>query len=262
MSDALEAIHAGSLIVDDIQDGSRERRGAPSLHEIFGVPLALNAGNWLYFQPFEWIRALGLPDATELALYRLCHETMYKAHMGQAIDLGSKIHEAPREHVRSICLSSLEMKTGALMRMAILSGAILGGASPSRVSALSGFGSEFGVALQMFDDIGNFCLPSKDPKRFEDLRLKRPTWLWAIAAEQGEDAFSRFKLAVEALPDEAALMSWVREVGFVNQARLEAEDFLESTLNRLHRELEVPERFSTGLQLLHDLSERIRTSYG
>src|SRR5262245_53682692 len=48
-SNAVESIHAGSLVIDDIQDGSVLRRGAPTLHREIGVPLALNAGNWLYF---------------------------------------------------------------------------------------------------------------------------------------------------------------------------------------------------------------------
>ena len=48
---SVEALHAGSLVVDDIQDGSQERRGAPALHLQHGVARALNAGNWLYFWP-------------------------------------------------------------------------------------------------------------------------------------------------------------------------------------------------------------------
>lgn len=44
----IEVIHAGSLIVDDIEDGSTQRRGGPCLHLLHGVPLALNAGTWMY----------------------------------------------------------------------------------------------------------------------------------------------------------------------------------------------------------------------
>ncbi|HLN87524.1 MAG TPA: polyprenyl synthetase family protein, partial [Candidatus Limnocylindrales bacterium] len=63
----LELIHAGSLIVDDIEDGSQMRRGTPALHVRHGVPLALNAGNWLYFWPFQLVADLGLPKETTLA---------------------------------------------------------------------------------------------------------------------------------------------------------------------------------------------------
>ena len=45
----VEIIHAGSLIVDDIEDGSTQRRGAPCRPPAYGVPLALNGANWMYF---------------------------------------------------------------------------------------------------------------------------------------------------------------------------------------------------------------------
>jgi hypothetical protein len=55
----VELLHAGSLIVDDIEDGSHVRRGAPTLHEIYGTALALNTGNWMYFWPLALIDRLG-----------------------------------------------------------------------------------------------------------------------------------------------------------------------------------------------------------
>src|SRR5262245_42361449 len=48
-AEVVELIHAGSLVVDDIEDGSMIRRGRPALHIRYGLPTALNAGNWLYF---------------------------------------------------------------------------------------------------------------------------------------------------------------------------------------------------------------------
>ena len=52
-SELLEALHAASLIIDDIQDDSEQRRGEPTVHRKHGMPLALNAGNWLYFWPLQ-----------------------------------------------------------------------------------------------------------------------------------------------------------------------------------------------------------------
>src|SRR5918999_2317484 len=60
-AEVVELLHAGSLIIDDIEDGSPVRRGRPALHIQFGIPLALNAGNWLYFWPFELLRETELP---------------------------------------------------------------------------------------------------------------------------------------------------------------------------------------------------------
>ena len=250
---ALEAIHAGSLVVDDIQDGSKERRGHPSLHESYGVPLALNTGNALYFQPFTWIRELELDEHTELSLYRLFHEAMLKAHLGQAIDLGAKIERASRESVPDICLQSLQLKTGALTALAITSGAALAQASDQEIERLREFGMRFGVALQMFDDIGNLSLPLSNPKRFEDFRLLRPTWIWASVASNASDSdYSDFLAAVRELPNEANLLAWLKRFQSVERARAEAELYLVET------------KLSLGLSVskIDSLFERIRTSYG
>src|SRR5216684_8172519 len=44
---AIELLHNALLIHDDIEDGSEERRGRPTLHKLHGVPLALHAGDTL-----------------------------------------------------------------------------------------------------------------------------------------------------------------------------------------------------------------------
>src|SRR5262245_7548627 len=65
----VELIHAGSMIVDDIEDGSLQRRGAPALHVLHGVPLALNTGNLLYFLPLALLARLELADPVELEVH-------------------------------------------------------------------------------------------------------------------------------------------------------------------------------------------------
>ena len=92
-AEIVELIHAGSLVVDDIEDGSRIRRGKPALHIRYGLPIALNAGNWLYFWPFELVKALELPRETTLSVYEYYHQTLLRAHFGQAIDLGSRVEQ-------------------------------------------------------------------------------------------------------------------------------------------------------------------------
>ena len=46
-----EIIHNGSLMVDDVQDGSEKRRGDLCTYKKFGVDIAVNAGNFMYFGP-------------------------------------------------------------------------------------------------------------------------------------------------------------------------------------------------------------------
>ncbi len=58
---AVEILHAGSLIIDDIQDQAEHRRGAPALHHLIGAPLAINTGSWMYFWALAELGAAGLP---------------------------------------------------------------------------------------------------------------------------------------------------------------------------------------------------------
>ena len=46
-----EIIHNGSLMVDDVQDGSEKRRGDLCTYKKFGIDIAVNAGNFMYFGP-------------------------------------------------------------------------------------------------------------------------------------------------------------------------------------------------------------------
>ncbi len=223
----VEAIHAGALIVDDIQDGSRVRRNGPTLHLRHGVAKALNAGNWLYFWPLHEIRGLGLEPRRELELYRDCHEVLVEAHFGQAIDVGTRIDEIPQEKVYQLCVASLELKTGALMALAMQLGGHVAGADSARIRQLAKLGKELGVILQAYDDIGNFSASKNgsipESKRYEDLLLRRPSWVWAIAAKELDAAdYARWVHAIRCLPDDSFLKPWVEINELVSRLRAAA----------------------------------------
>ena len=92
----LESLHAGSLVVDDIQDDSLFRRGKATLHRLYGVGRALNVGNWLYFDSLDSISQWNLPASTEVEIWRLCHRALNRAHFGQGLDLGVAIDQVDR----------------------------------------------------------------------------------------------------------------------------------------------------------------------
>jgi geranylgeranyl pyrophosphate synthase len=185
---ALEILHAGSLIVDDIQDGSSHRRGSPALHRTIGTPLALNVGNWLYFWPFALIEELGLPPERELEVRRRITRVLSAAHFGQALDIGVPVHELDPGEVMPLVRSVSQLKTGRLMQLALSIGPAAAGASPERVAALERFGMALGVGLQMLDDLGNLIGVQDPTKRHEDIRLGRPTWAWAWLADRLDPA--------------------------------------------------------------------------
>lgn len=260
LGEVLEAVHAGSLVVDDIQDDSPLRRGEPSLHCLMGVPLAINLGNWLYFKPLEWIRELNLPPAKELALYRIYHETLTRAHMGQALDLGTPIAEVEQQDVRSLCLTAMHLKTGALMALALQMGALLGDASVSRLEILAHWGQRFGVGLQMCNDLQAL---KPGPERFHDLALGRPTFVWALVAQHCDaEAYASWQQAVAELPNPDKLEDWLKKQDFLALACRESRDYLNTCFERLQSELQAPSTaFNQSYALIEHMIKRICHAY-
>ncbi len=264
-ADVVELMHAGSLIVDDIEDGSKMRRGRPALHVQFGVPLALNAGNWLYFWPFELLKDAGLPAEQMACLYERYNRTLLRAHFGQALDLGAKVPQLPQTSVAEVCLAGMTLKTGALMGFAAELGGTVAG-SPHRVlESLDAFGVDLGIALQMYDDLGNVIGKCDPQKRFEDLSLSRPSWVWACAANSTNAyEYETFLSAVAELPNAQALESWIASHDLIPTTRASARQHLDRAFDQLKQRL-CDSEIAWSLRAfneLRQLGEEIAVAYG
>ncbi len=151
-----EVIHNGTLIVDDLEDGSELRRGRPTLHRMFGVDIAINAGNTMYYVPLlPLLRARGkLPDALLADLYEIYTQEMINISHGQATDIfwhrgGSDGVSVPQY------LQMCAYKSGTLARMAAKFGARLAGADPALVDRFGRFAESVAIAFQIQDDLLN-----------------------------------------------------------------------------------------------------------
>jgi geranylgeranyl pyrophosphate synthase len=196
----VEVLHAGSLIIDDIEDDSATRRGRPALHVLYGVPLALNAGNWLYFLPHRVLEGLRLDAHVELRLRRAIDRCVLRCHYGQALDLGVRLGSLSQAEVFDVVSLSTRLKTGSLLELAAEIGAVAGGAGQALQSALSRFARRYGVALQMLDDTSGLYQPTRAHKLYEDLLLGRPTWPFAWLSQQlDEFGYSRLQHQAQAV---------------------------------------------------------------
>ena len=181
---ALELLHAGSLIVDDIEDAATERRGAPALHVSAGLPVALNGGNWLYFAALELLGSLPIGDARTARVLRRANAALASCHEGQALDVGVRISQVPQREAPALVRAISERKTGGLASLCTSLAAICAGAPPPLLQALSAFGAGLGVGLQILDDTGSIASEERREKGLEDLRNDRATWAWALLAEE------------------------------------------------------------------------------
>jgi len=190
----VEVLHAGSLIIDDIEDDSRYRRGKPALHLMVGLPLALNAGNWLYFVPHSVLEQMQLDAATELQLRRVLDRGVLRCHYGQALDLGARLGSLAQREVPDVVSLSTRLKTGSLLELAAELGGVAAGAEPRLYAELARFGRNYGVALQMLDDLSGIYEERRAHKGHEDLLQGRPTWAWAwLARRLDELSYSRLQ---------------------------------------------------------------------
>ncbi|MGZ5968554.1 MAG: polyprenyl synthetase family protein, partial [Polyangiales bacterium] len=110
----VELLHAGSLVVDDVEDAAKTRRGAPALHEIFGAPIAINAGNFLYFLPIVLVSQMQLDERTALAMHRRIARSLLRCHHGQGLDLALRVSDLAPNELRPAVEVTTSLKTGAL----------------------------------------------------------------------------------------------------------------------------------------------------
>jgi geranylgeranyl diphosphate synthase, type I len=163
-----ELIHNGTLIIDDIEDNSDLRRGKTVLHKIYGVDIAVNAGNALYLLPFNLIRDSNLSDKAKASAYSIISTQLLKCHFGQAVDIywhsGKSKSFPDEEHYFQMCAN----KTGSVAAMAAKLGALLGNGSETQIEVLGRFAETAGVVFQIQDDILNLSEKDNLGKGFGD----------------------------------------------------------------------------------------------
>lgn len=190
---ALEWLHAGSLIVDDIEDGAQTRRGQPALHLRHGLGRALNTGNWLYFAALHHISLVDTSETIRASLQQRAIHALMRCHAGQALDLSARVDQLTQGQVAAVVAANTALKTGALMALAAELGATAAGAQAETISAVARFGAALGEGLQMLDDAGSVLSERRRDKALEDLSGAHPTWVWAWLA--GDlDAFTWARL--------------------------------------------------------------------
>lgn len=167
---AVEMIHTYSLIHDDLpaMDNDDLRRGRPTLHVAWGDGLAILAGDGLLTEAFNVLTAdpspAAAPGAPAASSDLRLRATAVLSHAagsagmvgGQAIDLAAagKVPRAPLAIADARALEDMHArKTGALIRAAASTGAILAGASDAVVAAIDEYARELGLAFQIIDDV-------------------------------------------------------------------------------------------------------------
>lgn len=162
-----ELIHNGSIIIDDIEDRSELRRGKPALHKIYGVDVAINAGNFIYFLPLLTLLKNRKKFKTEILVnaYETYIQEMVNLSLGQGADI--YWHKGKLEKIdEKDYLQMAAFKTGCISRMAAKMAVILSGGGNELAEKLGRVAESIGVAFQIQDDILDLTLEGKEREKF------------------------------------------------------------------------------------------------
>ncbi len=152
---AMEYLHTSSIIFDDLpaMDDANLRRGREALHLVYGESMALLTALALFNQSYELLVRTVSEKGEPVAGVRLVTEAVRCIGSdgmigGQVVDL---VLQGTGQQPDS--LASRNLKTTALLRLTLISGAIACGATEEQSSRLAQFGDALGMAYQICDDL-------------------------------------------------------------------------------------------------------------
>ncbi len=155
---AIEMIHTYSLIHDDLpaMDDDDFRRGNPTNHKVFGEAIAILAGDALLTEAFKLISdPLFAGQCDPVSRLAVIHEIATCA--GSYGMVGGQVVDMESEGKPGMDLPTVQYihthKTGALIKAAVVAGAVLGGADQGKLAAITRYGEAAGLAFQIADDI-------------------------------------------------------------------------------------------------------------
>lgn len=193
---SLEMLHAFALIHDDIMDGSRLRRGRPTVHQElahlhdvsgwsgesdrFGTSMGILCGDLLMMWSDELFQHCGLPLARINDARPIIEKMRSELILGQHLDM----LEQARGGSLSGALTVIRFKTAKYtVERPLQIGGVLAGADPTLLDAYTAFAVPLGEAFQLRDDelgvFGDTRITGKST--LDDLRDGKPTVLMALA---------------------------------------------------------------------------------
>ena len=200
---ALEMIHTGSLIHDDLpaMDNDDYRRGQLTNHKKFGEDLAILAGDSLFLDAFGCVAEADLPASIQVQLIALLSDASGTAGMvaGQVLDMEGEGASLTLDQLQVIHAN----KTGRLLAYPFQAAGILLELEPAVATLLEEIGIHLGLAFQIRDDIldvtADFASLGKTPQK--DLHAEKSTYPALLGLDGAQAYLDREVDACEDLLD-------------------------------------------------------------
>ncbi|GIW90698.1 MAG: polyprenyl synthetase [Pirellulaceae bacterium] len=200
---SIEVFHKASLVHDDIEDDDAYRYGEPTLHQRYGIPTAINVGDYLIGMGYRLISHQAPQLGGDVAADIL--NCLADAHLRLSEGQGAELlwRDAQQKYLTPLdALKIYALKTAPAFEAALYCGARLAGDASNYQQPIKQFARNLGVAFQILNDLKDWQ-PDRQNKLLSggDVLGRRPTLLWALALEALPDA-DRQRLIQDARSEE------------------------------------------------------------
>ncbi|HEX2970122.1 MAG TPA: polyprenyl synthetase family protein [Bacteroidales bacterium] len=156
---SVECFHKASLIHDDIEDNDELRYGKETIHNKYGIPVAVNLGDLLIGEGYRLLAGCRLSPE----IISRCLKIVSTGHKAMSAGQGTEL--LARRNVTLLqveeILEIFHNKTSEAFKVALLAGAIAGEADEISINILIEFSHLIGVAYQIKDDLEDFKMPAE-----------------------------------------------------------------------------------------------------
>lgn len=250
----VEMAHNGSLIVDDIEDKSVERRGKPAVHLLYGEDLSINAGNLMYFNATALVRGQNMDDSLRYRILDAYCDSLRRLHFGQGLDIQwhndhKNVPDVP------VYLQMCRFKTGALARFAAYVGTLLGGADKTLCDKAAESWEKAGVGFQILDDVKNLTTGNPGKQRGDDIVEGKKSLPVILFHQQANGRFEEFAAFMDkagekgidiGVEDVESAISMLEDAGTIKAAGEKAQSMLQESLSEIRSMF--PEESVSALQ--------------
>lgn len=197
---AIELMHNFCLVHDDIEDGDEYRRGRPAVWKQFGLPHAINIGDYLFTKIFQalLIDEFNSPPGRIVRMFELMRSTLDHTHRGQALDMNARLQRIST----SAYMNLVTEKTGHYLAAPLIAGGIAADATAEQTAALGTFGLMIGPMFQIRDDVIDLTHGKGREAIGSDIREGKRSFLVAYSLEHAGEPEQAELIRVLDLPRE------------------------------------------------------------
>lgn len=237
---AIELLHNFTLIHDDIMDEDEMRRGVKTTHVIWGVPVAITAGDVIFAYLFKYVvEELTSKKVEKSKLVRVVQslaDGAVKVCEGQIMDLlASKYIKSENDYYEMVL-----KKTSTLFKISASLGGLMGNASSQQINHLESYGEKLGISFQIVDDIlGLMGDPKVTGKPVgSDLREGKRTIIILHALRHASEEQKKIILnrlgKKEIQPNDVKIVvDLLKNLGSIDYARRKAKEYAEEAISSL-----------------------------